>query len=70
MQLDLAGVCVSLGSACASGTTQPSPVLVAMKVRDDLVKTSLRFSLNAFTTQYDIDEAVLRVTAAVERSRL
>jgi cysteine sulfinate desulfinase/cysteine desulfurase-like protein len=45
-------------------------VLVAMKVRDDLVKTSLRFSLNAFTTQYDIDEAVLRVTAAVERSRL
>jgi cysteine desulfurase len=67
MQLDLAGVAVSLGSACASGSTQPSPTLVAMRVPADRLRSSVRFSLGAFTTESDVDEAVARTAAAVER---
>ena len=47
MQLDLAGVAASLGSACASGSTRPSPTLVAMRVPDDRLRSSVRFSLGA-----------------------
>jgi cysteine desulfurase len=67
MQLDLAGVCASLGSACASGSTRPSPTLVAMRVPDDRLRSSVRFSLGAFTTEAEIDEAVARVAAVVGR---
>ena len=65
MQLDLAGVAVSLGSACASGSTQPSPTLVAMGVPEDRLRSSIRFSLGAFTTEEEIDQAVTHVSAAV-----
>jgi len=67
IQLDLAGVAVSLGSACASGSTQPSPTLVAMAVPADRLRSSVRFSLGASTTEAEIDEAVARTVAAVER---
>lgn len=67
MQLDLAGVAVSLGSACASGSTQPSPTLLAMRVPPDRLRSSVRFSLGAFTTEAEIDEAIRCVVAAVER---
>ncbi len=65
MQLDLAGVAVSLGSACASGSTQPSPTLVAMGVPDDRLRSSVRFSLGAFTTREEIDQTVVHLAAAV-----
>lgn len=65
MQLDLAGVAVSLGSACASGSTQPSPTLVAMGVPEDRLRRSVRFSLGAFTTRDEIDETVVHLAAAV-----
>jgi cysteine desulfurase len=58
LALDLAGVCCSSGSACASGSTDPSPVLLAMGLADEVVQSSLRFSLGATTTQEEIDEAV------------
>jgi cysteine desulfurase len=67
MQLDLAGVCASLGSACASGSTRPSPTLVAMRVPDDRLRSSVRFSLGAATTAAEVDEAVARVAAVVRR---
>jgi len=67
MQMDLAGVAVSLGSACASGSTQPSPTLQAMRVPPDRLRSSVRFSLGAFTTEAEIDQAISRVVAAVER---
>jgi cysteine desulfurase len=67
MQLDLAGVAASLGSACASGSTRPSPTLVAMRVPDDRLRSSVRFSLGAGTTLEEIDKAVARVVGAVER---
>ena len=67
MQLDLAGVAASLGSACASGTTTPSPTLLAMGVPADRLRSSVRFSLGAFTTEAEVDEALARVVAVVER---
>jgi cysteine desulfurase len=65
MQLDLAGVAASLGSACASGSTQPSPTLVAMGTPVDCLRSSVRFSLGAFTTEDDVDRAVAHLAAAV-----
>lgn len=67
MQMDLAGVSISLGSACASGSTQPSPTLQAMRVPPDRLRSSVRFSLGAFTTEAEIDQTISRVVAAVER---
>ncbi len=67
MQLDLAGVAASLGSACASGVTEPSPTLLAMRVPPDRLRSSVRFSLGAGTTEADIIEAARRIIAVVER---
>ena len=66
MQLDLAGVAVSLGSACASGATEPSPTLLAMRVPEARLRSSVRFSLGAMTDEAEVDEAVARVVAVVE----
>jgi cysteine desulfurase len=65
--LDLAGLSVSLGSACASGATTPSPTLLAMRVPADRLRSSVRFSLGAFTTEGEVDEAVARVASVVRR---
>jgi cysteine desulfurase len=61
MALDLAGVACSTGSACASGSSEPSPVLLAMGVAPAVLNGSLRFSLGATTTAQEIDEAVRRI---------
>ena len=65
MALDLAGVACSTGSACASGSSEPSPVLMAMGLDRELVGSSLRFSLGAETTAEEIDEAARRILATV-----
>ena len=67
MQLDLAGIAVSLGSACASGSTRLSPTLLAMRVPDDRLRSSVRFSLGASTTEADIEEAIRRVVHVVKQ---
>ena len=67
MQLDMAGIAASLGSACASGSTRPSPTLMAMRVPDDRLRSSVRFSLGAPTTEAEIDEAVARIVQVVGR---
>ncbi len=69
MQLDLAGVAVSLGSACASGATEPSPTLKAMKIPEDRLRASVRMSLGARTTENEVEEALARIIAVVERIR-
>jgi cysteine desulfurase len=69
MQLDLAGVRASLGSACASGTTRPSASLLAMRIPADRLRSSVRFSLGATTTEAEIDEALARIVAVVRRIR-
>lgn len=67
MALDMAGIACSTGSACASGSSQPSHVLAAMQVSDELLQGSLRFSLSRFTTAEEIDEAVKRIAASVKK---
>ena len=69
LALDAAGVCISSGSACASGSTKPSHVLTAMGFPPDLVKSSVRFSLSMLTTDEDIDGALAVVPGVVERLR-
>lgn len=68
MQLDLAGVCVSVGSACASGSTQPSPTLVAMNVRPDTLTSSLRVSLNQLADEPLIDNAAALIAKIVQNT--
>ncbi len=67
MALDLAGVACSTGSACASGSSEPSTVLLAMGVERDVLAGSLRFSLGAGTTAAEIDTAVERIVSAAAR---
>jgi cysteine desulfurase len=69
LQFDLTGICVSIGSACASGTTQPSPTLVAMNVEPNALKASLRFSLNAFTDDSIINQAIEHIVPILQSAR-
>lgn len=65
IQLDLAGIAASQGSACASGATAPSPTLIAMGVPADRLRSSVRFSLGAQTREAEIDEAVERIVSVI-----
>jgi cysteine desulfurase len=67
--LDLKGLAVSGGSACASGATEPSHVLTAMGLSPERARASLRFSLTKYTTSADIDTVLDLVPAAVGRLR-
>ena len=67
MALDLAGVAVSTGAACAAGAAEPSHVLLAMGLAREVVQASLRFSLGRHTTADEIDRAAQAVARAVER---
>jgi cysteine desulfurase len=59
--LDMAGIACSAGSACSSGSTELSPTLRAMGLPNELVASSLRFSLGRTTTEAEIDDAVGRI---------
>lgn len=67
--LDLKGIAVSGGSACASGASEPSHVLTAMGLAPERARACLRFSLTKLNTQQDIDEALEIIPAAVSRLR-
>lgn len=69
MALDLAGVACSAGAACSSGSLLPSPVLRAMGLPDDVVRSALRFSFGRDTDIADLDEAAGRIGPAVRRAR-
>lgn len=69
MHLDLAGVACSGGSACASGSAEPSHVLTAMGVERGLALGTIRFSLGHESTSADIDRAVEVLPGVVERVR-
>lgn len=69
MALDLAGVACSTGSACSSGSLLPSPVLRAMGVPDDVLRSALRFSFAPAQDQDDVDDALRRITDCVARLR-
>jgi cysteine desulfurase len=67
--LDLKGLAVSGGSACASGAAEPSHVLTAMGLSPERARASLRFSLTKLNTQADVDAALEIIPAAVSRLR-
>lgn len=69
MALDLAGVAVSTGAACAAGAVEPSHVLRGMGLPLERVQGSVRFSLGRETREEDVDKAVEIVAAAVTRQR-
>jgi cysteine desulfurase len=67
--LDLEGIACSLGSTCASGSAEPAPALVAMNRPPEVYRSSVRFSVSVENTLEEIDEAVRRIAAVVERLR-
>lgn len=67
--LDLEGIAVSTGAACAAGSPEPSHVLKAMGLPRDRVNSAIRFSLGRGTTEEEIERTVTAVNAAVARLR-
>lgn len=67
--LDLAGIAVSSGSACSSGSLEPSHVLLALGVEEALAHGSIRFSFGKHNTVEEIDYAVEVLKNSVERLR-
>ncbi|REK22480.1 MAG: cysteine desulfurase [Planctomycetota bacterium] len=61
LALDLAGVACSTGSACESGSSEPSPVLRAMGLREGQISSALRFSLSRLTTPAETASAARRI---------
>ena len=69
INLDLEGVAVSTGSACSSGTLEPSPVIRALGVNDEVARGSIRFSFGKDNSEDDVDYTVEVLSKAVERLR-
>ena len=69
INLDMQGVAVSTGSACSSGSLEPSPVIRALGRDDELARGSIRFSLGKDTTDEDIDYVLEVLPRAVENLR-
>jgi cysteine desulfurase len=69
MALDLGGVACSTGSACASGSSEPSPTLIAMGLARDVIGGAIRFSFSGLTTAEEMAEASRRIVKAVKHLR-
>lgn len=69
MLLDMEGVAVSIGSACTSNSTQPSHVLKAMNLEDDVIKSSIRISFGKNISRSDIDYVVEVIEKSVDKLR-
>ena len=67
--LDLEGVAVSTGSACSSGTLEPSHVLKAMGLPAHRTQNSIRFSLGTANTEADVDRVVAVLPGVVDKLR-
>lgn len=69
IMLDMEGICGSSGSACTSGSLDPSHVLLSLGLPEDLAHGSLRLTLSAETTREEIDVTVETIKKIVERLR-
>ncbi len=67
--LDLEGIAVSTGSACSSGTLEPSHVLKAMGLATHRTQNSLRFSLGLYSTGEEVDLVIRTLPRLVEKLR-
>lgn len=69
ISLDLAGISCSLGSACASGSRDPAPVLLAMGCPEPVYQSAVRLSLSFLNTNEEIEEAIRRISRVVHQLR-
>ena len=69
IHLDMQGVAVSTGSACSSGTLEPSPVIRALGRDEELARGAIRFSFGKDNTDEDVDYALAALRRAVESLR-
>ena len=69
MALDLAGIACSTGSACTSGSSEPSPVLMEMDLPGVLVQSAVRFSFSPLNEALDAPQAALRISSVINGLR-
>ena len=69
LNLDLRGICASSGSACTSGSLEPSHVLLAIQLPYELAKGSLRISIGKYNTKEEIDYCLEKLEEIVPRLR-
>ena len=69
LSLDAEGICASTGSACSSGSLEPSHVLLAMGLTPTTAQGSIRFSLSAFNRSEEIDYVLQKLPPIIERLR-
>lgn len=69
MALDMEGISISHGSACSSGSLEPSRILLSMGIPLEQARSAIRFSLSRFTTQEEIDRCIASTVSIVRRLR-
>jgi cysteine desulfurase len=69
MSLDLEGIAVSTGSACASNSLKASHVVVAMGIKVEIAHSSIRFTLGKYSKKEDVDRLIKILPPIAERLR-
>jgi cysteine desulfurase len=69
LRLDMEGICVSTGSACTSGSMEPSHVLAALGLPHRLAQGTVRFSLGRNTTEEEIDTVITKLPKVIKQMR-